>query len=549
MKSLARCLGAGCLLAALSPPAQAAEWLTVARDRLRVVELDTASITAAENDTKVAWGRIVLSDAEARNAGYKMVRAMNRYDCRNSSFVIVKRVYLANDSTTLREEQVDAKESLRVRPGTVDDRFFNEVCKPATTQAAGKNGGKQPTVADLQKVAREAAGRVQALDTVKPQPDAAIRRADIQLARDEAPAAAPTPPAPAARPSPAPATQATKPAATPPQAPPIYALPTLPKIMQPAAKAPERAGTANKADKADKTEAAAAAAASKIEIGPDGTVRAAPRPARPAPVPTSARAAEARAAQMPYTAPARPSALAMSAPSVKPPEPAKLPERWSYEGDGGPDNWGRLSPQNALCMNGQRQSPIDVRDSIKVEQEPLQFDYQPSYFRIVDNGHTIQVSYGAGSSLSVMGRRYELQSLHFNHPGEGRINGQAFEMTAQLVHRDAEGRQAIVLLPIQRGDTPQAFVQTLWNNLPLEKNEAYQPAVSINANDLLPARRGYISFMGSITTPPCSEGVLWIVMKQPVVLTADQIGVFARFYPNNARPVQPLAGRTIKESR
>ncbi|MEC5398426.1 carbonic anhydrase [Uliginosibacterium sp. H1] len=524
--ALLRGLVAGSLLAALALPANAADWLTVARDRLRVVELDTASITAAENDTKVAWGRIVLSDAEARNAGYKMVRAMNRYDCRNSSFVIVKRVYLADDSTTLREEQVDAKESLRVRPGTVDDRFFNEVCKPATAKAAGK----QPTVADLQKVAREAAGRVQALDTVKTQPDAAIRRADIQLARDEAPAAPATPPA---HPS-------TKPAPPAPATPPVHALPTLPKTMQPAARP---------AEKADKTEAAAAAAASKIEIGPDGTVRAAPRPPRPTPVPTSARAAEARAAQMPYTAPARPAALAMSAPAVKPAEPARLPERWSYEGEGSPENWGRLSPQNALCMNGQRQSPIDVRDSIKVEQEPLQFDYQPSYFRIVDNGHTIQVSYGAGSSLSVMGRRYELQSLHFNHPGEGRINGQSFEMTAQLVHRDAEGRQAVVLLPIQRGDTPQSFVQTLWNNLPLEKNEAYQPAVSINANDLLPARRGYISFMGSLTTPPCSEGVLWIVMKQPVVLTADQIGVFARFYPNNARPLQPLAGRTIKESR
>jgi carbonic anhydrase len=221
---------------------------------------------------------------------------------------------------------------------------------------------------------------------------------------------------------------------------------------------------------------------------------------------------------------------------------------WSYEGADGPENWGKLDPEFSVCSNGKRQSPIDIHDSIKVDQEPIQFDYKPTFFRIVDNGHTIQINYGAGSHITIMGRTYDLIQFHFHHPAEERIDGKGFAMVAHFVHRDPEGRLAIVAVLLEAGK-PNSAIQTLWNNLPLEKNEDYTPRVAIQAADLLPPKPDYISYMGSLTTPPCTEGVLWLVMKQPVQLSPEQIDIFTRFYPNNARPVQAASGRIIKESR
>jgi carbonic anhydrase len=214
----------------------------------------------------------------------------------------------------------------------------------------------------------------------------------------------------------------------------------------------------------------------------------------------------------------------------------------------GPEHWAELSPGFAACRTGTRQSPIDIRNGIKVDQEALQLDYKPSYFRISDNGHTIQVTYGPGSALSVMGRTYELVQFHFHRPSEERIDGRSFELVAHLVHKDSEGHLAVVAVLFEVGkDNP--FIQTLWNNLPLEQNTEYQPATPIQISDLLPARREYFSYMGSLTTPPCTEGVLWLVLKQPVQLSADQLAIFNRFYSNNARPIQNTSGRIIKESR
>lgn len=480
-------------------PAIASQWVSVAKDRNRTVEIDTASVLSAEAGTKVAWGRIVLSDREAASAGYKVVRALNRYDCGARNFVIVKRVYLGSQNQTLREETVPPRPPMNVRSGTVDERFFDQVCKP-------------PTVNDLRAVAREAASKMAA---VQAQQQPTIRHADIQLVKEEA-----TPAAPAA------------------------ATPAEPK-RNPAA------------------EIRAAAAARKIEMDADGTVRARAQPIKsaaapaPQPVPVVAPAATPEpVVQRPVTPPpARPS-VAYSAPRVvRPaqatpaPQPAKAhAPHWSYEGEGGPENWGKLQPDFSMCAKGQRQSPIDIREGIRVDQEPLQFDYRPSYFGVVDNGHTIQVNYGAGSMLTAMGRQYELQQFHFHHPSEERIDGRGFEMVVHLVHKDREGRLAVLAILLERG-AEQPLIQTLWNNLPLEKNDEYQPRTPINVADLLPTRGEYFAYMGSLTTPPCSEGVLWLVMKQAVQLSADQIGVFARFYKNNARPVQPLAGRVIKESR
>jgi carbonic anhydrase len=222
--------------------------------------------------------------------------------------------------------------------------------------------------------------------------------------------------------------------------------------------------------------------------------------------------------------------------------------QWSYEGLGGPENWGKLSPNNKLCDTGKRQSPIDLRDGILVDLEPIVFNYRPSQFRIIDNGHTIQAGV-SDNRISLLGKDYELVQFHFHRPSEERINGRSFEMAVHLVHKSIDGQIAIVALLIERG-SEHPVVQTLWNYLPLERHtDVYPPGVVIDLDKLLPEKRGYATYMGSLATPPCTEGVRWLIMQTPIQLSPEQIGIFARLYPGNARPIQPQNGRLIKQSR
>jgi len=242
---------------------------------------------------------------------------------------------------------------------------------------------------------------------------------------------------------------------------------------------------------------------------------------------------------------------ARGAPSPRPPDAGAHPggsvPHWDYAGPGGPDRWAALKPEFSACSRGARQSPIDIRDGIKVELDPVQFDYRASGFRVIDNGHTVQVDVAAGNSIEVQGRRYELQQFHFHRPSEERIDGRQFDMVAHLVHKAADGRLAVVAVLLEAG-SGHPVVQAVWNNLPLEKGEPVAARANLDLTRLLPEDRGYYTYMGSLTTPPCSEGVLWMVMRRPVPVSAEQIGIFARLYPMNARPIQSAAGRLIKES-
>ncbi len=220
---------------------------------------------------------------------------------------------------------------------------------------------------------------------------------------------------------------------------------------------------------------------------------------------------------------------------------------WSYEGAGGPEGWGQMKPEFAKCSTGSRQSPIDIRDGIKVSLDAVAFDYKPSAFRVLDNGHTVQVNVGPGNSIEVLGRRYDLLQFHFHRPSEERIDGKQFDMVVHLVHKDLEGRLAVVAVLLERGSA-LPIVQSVWNNLPLEKGDEVAAKLPLDMGALLPTERSYFTYMGSLTTPPCSEGVLWMVMKNPVQVSAEQIGIFSRLYPMNARPIQSASGRLIKES-
>ena len=220
---------------------------------------------------------------------------------------------------------------------------------------------------------------------------------------------------------------------------------------------------------------------------------------------------------------------------------------WAYDGEFGPANWSKINAKWSQCGTGARQSPIDIRDGMKVELEKLAFDYKPSSFSVVDNGHTVQVNLSGGNYLTVQNRAYELLQFHFHRPSEERINGKSFEMVVHLVHRDVEGKLAVLAVLLERG-AAHNMIQTVWNNLPLEKHDTVQPSVVLDVAELLPERRDYYTYMGSLTTPPCTEGVLWMVMKQPMQASPQQMAIFSRLYPFNARPVQANSGRVIKES-
>lgn len=222
---------------------------------------------------------------------------------------------------------------------------------------------------------------------------------------------------------------------------------------------------------------------------------------------------------------------------------------WTYTGATGPKHWSELSPEFATCATGKQQSPINITHPHSAQLPPIQFAYQTSPLNIVNNGHTIEVSYAPGSTIAVDGKTYELVQFHFHHPSEEEINGRRYPMVAHLVHKSKEGKLAVVAVLIKQGN-PNQLVSTLWDNLPSgEGKELDLDHVEVNVADLLPANHKYYTFAGSLTTPPCTEGVTWYVLETPVSLSKAQIDKFAGIYPLNERPIQPLDGRVVEESK
>jgi carbonic anhydrase len=222
---------------------------------------------------------------------------------------------------------------------------------------------------------------------------------------------------------------------------------------------------------------------------------------------------------------------------------------WAYTGHAGPSEWGTMSPEFSVCKLGKFQSPIDIRGAKPADLPAIKFDYKPSALKIIDNGHTIQVNYAPGSSIDVGGVRYELLQFHFHKPSEEKINGKAHAMVAHLVHKNAEGKLAVVAVLLDKGGASE-LIDTLWKNIPPEKGkENVIGSTTIDVAKLLPDTRDYYTFQGSLTTPPCSEGVTWFVLKTPVKIADAEIAAFGKIYPLNARPVQPLNGRSIQTTK
>lgn len=255
--------------------------------------------------------------------------------------------------------------------------------------------------------------------------------------------------------------------------------------------------------------------------------------------------------EAPPTPPPPPVAAPVAAPVppvvVQPLPPKKERLEWSYQGEAGPEHWADIDPENKLCRDGKRQSPINIEGAGRVDQEPVQFNYPARAFQVMDDGHTIQAMV-SGNSISLSGKTYHLKQLHFHRPSEERVGGKTFPMDVHLVHKASDDSLVVVVVLLQDGnDNPG--IEKIWGAIPVIRNQPVNGAGLLDLNLLLPEDRPYYAYGGSLTTPPCTEGVLRIVMKEPVSVSSEQIAVYERIYPNSNRPVQPLSGRTIKESK
>ena len=221
------------------------------------------------------------------------------------------------------------------------------------------------------------------------------------------------------------------------------------------------------------------------------------------------------------------------------------PPHWGYSGEVGPEHWSEFESDFGACSDGRNQSPIDLTGFINADLPKIDFNYKPGGHQVVNNGHAIQVDYNPGSSITVASTTFELKQFHFHSPSENTINGKSFPMEAHFVPADAKGNLAVVALMFEKGESNKVL-EAVWPQVVQVVNgkEPLRPEVS--AADLLPTNRDYYQYSGSLTTPPCSEGVRWFVLKQSAKATAEQLGVVGKAigHPNN-RPVQPVGARPV----
>ena len=509
-------------------PAHAANWQTVMTGKPETIEIDKARISRGTGGT-IGWSRILLGrEVNDPGGSYNAIHAQNLYDCDGRRFTTLKRAYF-NGDIQVRAESVSRQRANIVQAGSIDERLLNEACRPRTiSEASG-----------IAEAARRAAQDVQ--DPERPSAMHADMRTLTETGRGRVVPvsdASPRPVSPGPTAAAAPATVAPTPSGEKPR---HIMLPAIDKAA--ADQAASSVGQKPGAQALPPVASPAAPPMAAAKPDPRGVTKAAP---------PADNAEERRLRELQYatSGPRKPVVRKKPASehSVAANPAAHMHVHWAYEGEGAPANWNKLRGEYATCGTGKRQSPIDIRDGIKVSLEAIRFEYKASQFRIIDNGHTVQVNVGEGLAMHVMGKRYELVQFHFHRPSEERVSGRLYDMVVHLVHKSDEGQLAVVAVLLEKG-VEHPLIQTLWNNMPLEQNMEVSPAEAINLAQLLPENRNYWTYMGSLTTPPCTENVLWMVMKQAVPVSAEQVAIFSRLYRNNARPVQPLNGRLIKESR
>lgn len=224
---------------------------------------------------------------------------------------------------------------------------------------------------------------------------------------------------------------------------------------------------------------------------------------------------------------------------------AHSPPHWSYSGDSAPEKWGKLSQDFSACERGHNQSPVDIRQTIKGELPPLSLTFHAKDKSIINNGHTLQLNVHDGDSLMLDGTEFKLQQFHFHAPSENRISGKSYPLEVHFVHSNAEGQLAVVAVMFEEG-AENPVITDILKNVPARLNVAQPLNKPLALAALIPGDKSYYRYNGSLTTPPCTEGVRWLVIKQPVTLSVAQIKAFQKVLgQHNNRPIQPLNGRLI----
>ena len=503
-------------LSVQAAPKPSEAWQLIDRHGDQRISLDKARISRMPNGNTAAWSRLTLGfEIPDTHTGvrYTTIEAFNSYNCGKRQYTTLKRVYADSKGQAVREEIVESPRSVDISEGSFEEKLLPHVCKP---RAVGEMKDLAEQVVAVMAPPAPAKASTQAADLRKQKAEA-VKVSDpggkprmIELPKID--------PSMIENPAPAPKVAPAK--------------PEVQKPVKTAEKAEEKTAAKPQEKPAASTQAK----------------KAAPVPEEGSPNYHTGNVSRAEIERQLATFGPRKLRNSKAVKTAEALGATHSHMHWAYEGKGGPENWQHISPDNKTCANGKRQSPIDIKDGIRVDLEPITFNYGPASYSVIDNGHTVQVNIAEGQTIRIMERTYLLLQFHFHKPAEERVNGRSYDMVAHLVHKDSDGRLAVVAVLMEQG-IEHPLIQTIWNNLPLEKGMLVSPATPIDLSKLLPEKREYWTYMGSLTTPPCTEDVLWMVMKQPVQVSPEQIGIFGRLYPHNARPVQATNSRLIKESR
>ncbi|WP_353573172.1 carbonic anhydrase family protein [Candidatus Albibeggiatoa sp. nov. BB20] len=220
------------------------------------------------------------------------------------------------------------------------------------------------------------------------------------------------------------------------------------------------------------------------------------------------------------------------------------PEQWAYSGATGPEHWADVNPSYHSCREGKNQSPVNLTNFVEADLPVLTFQYQTQAKEMLHNGHTIRINMAEGSQLGVDGLTLSVKQFHFHSPSENQINGESFPMEAHIVHGDGKGNFAVIGVMFREGEA-NPTLESLWANMPTHSGE-YRGLETVDLSSLLPENRDYYRFTGSLTTPPCFEGLRWLVMKNPITASKAQIEQFQKVMGHaNNRPIQPINARVV----
>ncbi len=220
-------------------------------------------------------------------------------------------------------------------------------------------------------------------------------------------------------------------------------------------------------------------------------------------------------------------------------------KHWSYEGDTGPDHWAELDPAWEIAAKGHSQSPIDLGEATQGDAGNLEFHYLESAIRVTNTGHSVQMTVEPGSWVEIDGKRFHLKQFHLHSPSEHAVNGEYSDIEVHLVHESDDRKLAVVGFLTDAGPSSANF-EIFLNNIPAVGETSVIPDFRINIGNILPDDLGHkYHYQGSLTTPPCTENVEWIVLKTHKTISAEQIATFRKYYQGNNRPLQPLHDREV----